>query len=440
MYFRLSAKVITFRLALILASSAFIGWLFGYTLLALLITSLSLLFWHYRHLFKLVDWLWQSKAISPPQSDGIWGRVYDGLYRQIKQNRQKTKALNDKIRRFRDGAEALPDAALVLSDDLAIEWGNKKAHKLLGVRWPSDVGQRIDNLLRAPEFAQYLEDGIFDAPCSLVSPVNNDIQLELRLMAYGSEHILLLARDISHIHRLEEMRRDFVANVSHELKTPLTVVRGYVEMIQSTEHALDPHWKKVFTTIEGQVSRMDRLVEQLLNLSKVETNADNDNKHVIDMPLLINTLVDDVSWLNQNKHHQIEKDIDSDIGIIGIDTELKSACANLLSNAIAYTQERGSIKVTWQKQGGSAKFSVKDNGPGIKPEDINRLTERFYRIDKSRSRDTGGSGLGLAIVKHVLHHHNAELIINSEWGSGSEFTILFDDVSVVDLSEKLPTD
>ena len=437
MYFRLSAKVITFRLVLILAASAFVGWLLGYTLLALLATCLVLLFWHYRHLFKLVDWLWQSKAISPPQSEGIWGRVYDGLYRQIKQNRQKTKALNEKIRRFRDGAEALPDAALVLSDDLAIEWGNKKAHKLLGVRWPGDVGQRIDNLLRAPEFAQYLEDGVFDAPCSLASPVNSDIQLEIRLMAYGSEHILLLARDISHIHRLEEMRRDFVANVSHELKTPLTVVRGYVEMIQSTEHALDPHWQKAFTTIEGQVTRMDRLVEQLLNLSKVETKADNDNKHVIDMPLLINTLVDDVSWLNQNKHHQIEIDIDADIGIVGIDTELKSACANLLSNAIAYTQDNGLIKVTWQKQGRGAKFSVKDNGPGIKEEDIKRLTERFYRIDKSRSRDTGGSGLGLAIVKHVLHHHNAQLIITSEWGSGSEFTILFDKASVVDLSENL---
>jgi len=437
MHFRLSARVIILRLVLILLSSGFVGWVFGYTLLALLGTSLVLLIWHYRHLFKLVEWLWQSKAISPPQSEGIWGRVYDGLYRQIKQHRQKTKVLNEKIRRFRDGAEALPDAALVLSDELTIQWGNKKANKLLGVRWPGDLGQRVDNLLRAPEFAHYLEEGIYDSPCSLASPVNNDIQLEIRLMAYGSEHILLLARDISHIHRLEEMRRDFVANVSHELKTPLTVVRGYVEMIQSTDHALDPQWQKAFSTIEGQVSRMDRLVEQLLNLSKVEIHSDIDNKQVVDMPLLINTLVDDVSWLNQNKSHQIETNIDADIGIVGIDTELKSACANLLSNAIAYTQEQGTIKVSWLKQGDKAQFVVKDNGPGIKPEDINRLTERFYRIDKSRSRDTGGSGLGLAIVKHVLHHHNAELLINSEWGVGSEFTILFDESSVVDLSESI---
>lgn len=435
MHFRLSPRVIILRLLLILLSSGFVGWIFGYSLLALLATSLALLLWHYNHLFKLVEWLWQSKAISPPQSEGIWGRVYDGLYRQTKQHRHKTKALNEKIRRFRDGAEALPDAALVLSDDLAIQWGNKKASRLLGVRWPGDIGQRVDNLLRAPEFAEYLEEGIYDSPCSLVSPVNNEIQLEIRLMAYGSEHILLLARDISHIHRLEEMRRDFVANVSHELKTPLTVVRGYVEMIQSTDYALDPQWQKAFTTIEGQVSRMDRLVEQLLNLSKVENHSDIDDKHVVDMPLLIKSLVDEVSWLNQNKSHQIETDINTDIGIVGIDTELKSACSNLLSNAIAYTQEQGTIKVSWVKQGNKAQFIVKDNGPGIKPEDINRLTERFYRIDKSRSRDTGGSGLGLAIVKHVLHHHNAELVINSKWGSGSEFSIIFDERSVVELSD-----
>jgi len=435
MHFQSSAKFITLRIISTLLISTFVGWLFGYSLLALLTTCLVLLFWHYRHLFKLVNWLEQSKAISPPESDGIWGRIYDGLYRQIKQHRQKTKALNYKIRRFRDGAEALPDAALVLSDELAIQWGNKKAQRLLGVRLPDDIGQRIDNLLRAPEFVQYLDDGLFDEPCSLVSPMNSHIQLEVRLMAYGNEHILLLARDISHLYRLEEIRRDFVANVSHELKTPLTVVRGYIEMIQSTDHALEPHWQRAFSTIEGQVTRMDRLVEQLLNLSKVETHSEVDNKHIIDMPLLINTLVDDVSWLNHGKDHQIEKNIDANIGVIGIDTELKSACANLLSNAIAYTQAQGTIKVIWRKEGDKAKFIVKDNGPGIKPQDIKRLTERFYRVDKSRSRDTGGSGLGLAIVKHVLHHHNSELIINSKWGSGSEFAILFEEASLVELSE-----
>ena len=425
MHFRLSFISIIYRLLVILLASAFVGWLFDYVLLVMLATSIFLLVWHYHHLFKLINWLWQSKALSPPQAKGVWGYLYDGLYRQVKQQRNKQKQLNEKIRRFRDGAEALPDAALMLSEELTIEWGNKKAQRLLGVRWPEDFGQRIDNLLRAPEFSDYLAHENFEYPCLLASPIHSDVQLEIRLMAYGSENVLLLARDISNLQRLEDMRRDFVANVSHELKTPLTVVRGYVEMIQASQETFDPHWQKAFQTIEGQVSRMDRLVEQLLNLAKVENNSD-DEKQSVNMAQLIHTLVDEVTWLNQEKQHKITLDISTDVFILGFETELKSACANLLSNAIAYTPPEGCIEVSWRLMGNKAIFSVKDNGDGIKPEHVNRLTERFYRIDRSRSRDTGGSGLGLAIVKHVLHHHQAELIINSHWGQGSEFSIYFD--------------
>ena len=425
MYFRLSFKNIVSRLLAILIASAFVGWLFDHVLLVMLASSIFLLIWHYHHLFKLIKWLWQSKALSPPQASGVWGYLYDGLYRQIKQQRNKQKQLNEKIRRFRDGAEALPDAALMLSEELTVEWGNKKAHRLLGVRWPDDFGLRIDNLLRAPEFADYLALENFESPCLLTSPVQPAVQLEIRIMAYGSEHVLLLARDISNLQRLEDMRRDFVANVSHELKTPLTVVRGYVEMIQASKEEFDPHWQKAFQTIEGQVSRMDRLVEQLLNLAKVENNT-HDDKQWVDMAQLITTLVDEVTWLTQDKQHKITLDISTNVYVFGCETELKSACANLLSNAIAYTPANGCIDVSWQLQGDKAIFSVKDNGDGIKPEDVNRLTERFYRIDRSRSRDTGGSGLGLAIVKHVLHHHQAELVINSHWGQGSEFSIYFD--------------
>ncbi len=425
MYFRLSFRNIIFRLLALFIASAFIGWLFEHILFTMLATTLFLLVWHYHHLFKLINWLWQSKALSPPQAKGVWGYLYDGLYRQVKQHRRKQKQLNEKIRRFRDGAEALPDAALMLSKELTIEWCNKKAQRLLGLRWPDDFAQRIDNLLRAPEFSDYLVKENFESPCLLISPVHSDVQLEIRIMAYGSEHVLLLARDISNIQRLEDMRRDFVANVSHELKTPLTVVRGYVEMIQASQGEFESHWNKAFQTIEGQVSRMDRLVEQLLNLAKVENN-NHDEKKSVNMAQLINTLVDEVTWLNQEKKHQINVTITTDIHVLGYETELKSACANLLANAIAYTPENGCIDVSWQLESNKAIFSVKDNGDGIKPEHVNRLTERFYRIDRSRSRDTGGSGLGLAIVKHVLHHHQAELVIASHWGQGSEFSIYFD--------------
>ena len=425
MHFRLSAKEIYSRLIIALLLSAIVGYLLGYTFELIAFCALGFVLWHYHHLYQMAQWLWKSKSISPPQSAGIWGRIYDGLHRQIQKYRTKQKLLSQKIRQFRDGAEALPDAALVLSTDLSILWANKKAQRILGIRWPSDVGQRIDNLLRFPEFTKYLDEGSFEHPCHIPSPHNSELRLELRLMAYGGDQVLLLARDVSKIHRLEEMRRDFVANVSHELKTPLTVVRGYVEMILATEHALDPHWQKAFSTIEGQVTRMDRLVEQLLILSRVEIQKNDDDKHVVDMPKLLNGLVEDAKWLNQQKQHTLEVDIEPQLMIEGVENELKSACLNLISNAIAYTQPNGVIKITWQRSGNKAKFSVKDNGPGIRPEDINRITERFFRVDKSRSRDTGGSGLGLAIVKHVLNHHKAELSIDSQWGEGSEFIIYF---------------
>lgn len=431
MHFKLSAKTLFTRLTVWLLLSFLLGYFIGYMWQVVILTCVSLLLWHYHHLYLLINWLWQSKSISPPHASGVWGRIYDGLYRLIKQYRQKQKVLNEKIRRFRDGAEALPDAAIVLSQDLTIDWGNKKAQRLLGVHLPGDVGQRIDNLIRYPEFATYLEEGNFETPCHIPSPIDAELQLELRMMAYGSEQILFLARDISKIHRLEEMRRDFVANVSHELKTPLTVVRGYVEMIQSTEQELTPHWQRAFKSIESQVSRMDRLVEQLLVLSRVEINTEHDAKTRINMPKLLELLVDDAQWLNQEKKHVIEADIDASIGLMGFETEIKSACSNLLSNAIAYTAANGHIKVSWQRDGHKVKFSVKDNGPGIQPEHLNRLTERFYRVDKSRSRDTGGSGLGLAIVKHVLAHHHAELVISSDWGQGSEFAIYFEPNAII---------
>ena len=331
--------------------------------------------------------------------------------------------------RFHSGIEALPDAALILSTDLLILSGNKKAQRLLGVCFPDDIGKHIEQLLVDPVLSEYLAQDNFESPCLITSPINDELQLEISVMSFGGERVILMSRAIAKYHRMKKMRREFVANVSHELKTPLTVVRGYVEMIQETEYALDSHWQKVFCTIEGQVSRMERLVEQLLSLSKVENNRDDDAMRQVDMPKLIENLVEDAKWLNQIKQHEIKTNIAYGIGVFGIETELKSACSNLISNAIAYTPAHGVIEISWQKNGDKMIFSVKDNGDGIKAEQVNRLTERFYRIDKSRSRDTGGSGLGLAIVKHVLLHHKAELVITSQWGEGSEFSIYFDESS-----------
>lgn len=428
MYLRLTALSLYTRLFVSVCACLLIGFFIGYLWAIAFFFVTGLLLWNYQQTLKLVHWLWESKSLTPPVARGVWGRIFDGLYRQVKHSRRKQKKLNDRIRQFRDGAEALPDAALVLSNDYIIEWGNTKAQNILGIRTPEDTGQRIDNLIRFPKFSLQISEGHIDQPIHIPSPLNNEIKLELRLMRYGSDQVLFLARDVSKISRLEQMRKDFVANVSHELKTPLTVVRGYMEMIQSTDNVLDDHWQKAFNTIESQVTRMDRLVEQLLTLSRVEINGEHDLKNRIDMPRLIQQLVEDANWLNQEKKHNITLEIDSTLNIQGIDTEIKSACSNLLSNAIAYTQNNGKIHVAWKNVDNKVRFSVKDNGPGIKPDHINRLTERFYRVDKSRSRNTGGSGLGLAIVKHVLQHHNAELMISSDWGNGSEFSIDFHQV------------
>lgn len=426
MNFNLIIRTLLVKLATWLFISLVIGYLFNSIWLCLAICCFTIVVWQYKNLYECIHWVLQSKTIFPPQSEGIWGDIYNGMYRKIKKHRNKQKELNDKVRQFRDGAEALPDAALVLTKDFVIQWGNKKAQNLVGVRPVGDIGQRIDNLIRFPVFTKYLEDKNWESPCHIFSPVNHDIHLELRFMDYGSDHYLFIARDVSKIRRLEEMRRDFVANVSHELKTPLTVVRGYIEMTQMEQESFSPHWVKTFSTIESQVSRMDRLVEQLLILSKTEISNDDNVKQSIIVGELIEDLIEDSQWLNQDKKHTITYDIDSSLSLLGFETELKSAFSNLLSNAIAYTQQAGEIHITWCKQGDKFKYSVKDNGPGIGKEHLSRLTERFYRIDKSRSRDTGGSGLGLAIVKHVINHHHAELQIISHIGKGSEFIIWFD--------------
>ena len=424
MIYRFSLHRFIAKQLLIFAFIALVGYWFDQITIFLLLGLVISLIWNYRHLNKLITWLWQKNLLHPPESNGIWGHVYDGIYRRIKNYRKKQKELNHRIRQFRDGAEALPDAAIVLGLDFSIRWSNKKASRLLGIRWPADSGQRISNLIRSPHLAKYIKKQDFSEPCSLLAPNNELQQLELRFMNYGDEQYLLLARDVSHLKRVERMRRDFVANVSHELKTPLTVVRGYVEMIKEDD-SLSDHWAKSFVAIEQQVTRMDRLVQQLLVLSKVEVNIEEDIRSKINVPKVINQLVEDVHWLNNEKQHLLNVDMDPRLGILGIDSELKSAFSNLIVNAMNYTAKGGNINISWKVVDNYCVFSVNDDGCGIAPDDISRLSERFYRVDKSRSRDTGGTGLGLAIVKHVANHHRANLLIESELNKGSTFSLRF---------------
>lgn len=410
------------RLAVFLLLCLFIGLLVGKPLWILIIGLLGLVIWHYRQLARLNFWLWRDRKLTPPQGSGSWEGVFNGIYRLQGKNRRRVGQLAALLGRFRQGAEALPDAAVVLDSEHNILWCNKLAQLMLGFVWPQDNGQRIDNLIRHPDFSAYIKAGKYKDPLELASPVSERRLLEIRIMAYGDRQLLLIARDITRIRQLEGMRKEFVANVSHELKTPLTVLQGYLEMMQSMAEP-DSMNAKPLALMQQQTRRMQSMVEQLLVLSRIEDAADINLENTVNMSQLIEVLKEEAKALAQDKYElsfHCEPGLDSH----GNELQLRSACSNLISNAIRYTEPGGKITVQWRSVASGGLFSVADTGEGIAPQHISRLTERFYRVDSARSRQTGGSGLGLAIVKHALSHHHSELNISSELGKGSTFSFV----------------
>lgn len=418
----LSKRKIFSKIFLLFFIVALIGWLFDLLFPALFATSLVLLGWNYRHIFLLDKWLWRDKKLTPPAGDGSWQQVFDGIYYRLRKARKKNKELRGLIRRFRDGAEALPDAIVVLNSDWTIIWCNKLAQQLVGLRWPQDERQRIDNLIRNPEFQTYIQQKQFDHPLELSSPVNEDLVLEYRMLQYGNDQHLLIVRDVTQLKLLEQVRKDFVANVSHELRTPLTVLQGYLEVMDAENLPNAGIWLKAHTVMLEQTKRMDALVQQLLTLSRIEAAAKVQFEDHIDVPAMLAMLEQESQTLNRDKHHQISFSVEPDLVVSGIREELRSAFSNLITNAIKYTPNGGEIQVSWVRQHQKAVFSVSDNGEGIAPQHVKRLTERFYRVDQARARATGGTGLGLAIVKHVLQRHNSKLMIFSEPKKGSSFS------------------
>ena len=418
----LSKRKIFSKIFLLFFIVALIGWLLDLLFPALFATSLVLLGWNYRHIFVLDKWLWRDKKLTPPAGDGSWQQVFDGIYYRLRKARKKNKELRALIRRFRDGAEALPDAIVVLNSDWTIIWCNKLAQQLVGLRWPQDERQRIDNLIRNPEFQAYIQQKQFDQPLELSSPVNEDLVLEYRMLQYGDDQHLLIVRDVTQLKLLEQVRKDFVANVSHELRTPLTVLQGYLEVMDADNLPNPGIWLKAHTVMLEQTKRMDALVQQLLTQSRIEAAAKVQFEDHIDVPAMLAMLEQESQTLNRDKHHQISFSIEPDLVVSGIREELRSAFSNLITNAIKYTPNGGEIQVSWVRQHQKAVFSVSDNGEGIAPQHVKRLTERFYRVDQARARATGGTGLGLAIVKHVLQRHNSKLMIFSEPKKGSSFS------------------
>lgn len=425
MYYPFSWLRSSIRLVLFLMVFALVGWYLDDMVMAIAIGATLLLCFNYWHLYKLNRWLWHSRKMSPPTVKGMWEHIYEGIYYLQRRNRNKRKELGELVKRFREGSEALPDAAVVVDAKACIIWCNRLARLDLGLKWPQDSGRRIDNLLRHPEFIQYFHAGNYKYPIEVPAPTNPNKTFEYRIMPYGEEHLLLIARDITRVSQLEEMRKDFVANVSHELRTPLTVINGYLEILPIDEDA-DPFMKKAMNEMVSQTHRMQNLIEDLLVLSRIEASSERIYENVVNMPAVLAQVETEALALNKEKQHQIRFHVDPELCVFGVETELRSACSNLVFNAVHYTPAGGEINVYWHRKSDGVHFAVVDNGDGIEQNHLNRLTERFYRVDKARSRKTGGSGLGLSIVKHVLSHHNSRLDITSTLGEGSQFSFVLD--------------
>ncbi|MFZ3617740.1 phosphate regulon sensor histidine kinase PhoR [Leclercia barmai] len=417
---RLSWKRLCFELILCCIPALILGALIGYLPWFLLAAVTGLLIWHFWNLLRLSWWLWVDRSMTPPPGSGSWEPLLYGLHQMQMRNKKRRRELGSLIKRFRSGAESLPDAVILTTEEGTMFWCNGLAQQLLGLRWPDDNGQNILNLLRYPEFAQYLKKRDFTRPHNLV--LNNGRHLEIRVMPYSDKQWLMVARDVTQMHQLEGARRNFFANVSHELRTPLTVLQGYLEMMQEQTLEGAPR-EKALQTMREQTQRMEGLVKQLLTLSRIEAAPTLALNETIDVPMMLRMLEREAQTLSQQQH-QLTFEVDNTLKVRGSNDELRSAISNLVYNAVNHTPAGTHITVRWQHVPTGAEFSVEDNGPGIGPEHIPRLTERFYRVDKARSRQTGGSGLGLAIVKHAINHHDSRLDIVSTPGKSTRFSFV----------------
>ncbi|CAG19135.1 phosphate regulon sensor histidine kinase PhoR [Photobacterium profundum] len=419
---RLSWKKLVWELAFFYFPWVILGLVFGYLPWFLLVATWIQLIWHFHNQLKMSDWLWKERSLTPPSGSGSWEPLFNGMYRLQQRNRRRRRELATLIRRFRNGAESMPDAVVVFRSEGNIVWCNKLAQHLLGLRWPDDAGQPISNLLRSPDFVRYIAKQEFEHPLEIASPLNYDRTLELRIMRYTEGEYLMVVRDVSQLKQLEGMRRNFFANVSHELRTPMTVLQGYLEMSKDPEMLAGPMWGKAHGVMTEQLVRMNSLVEQLLTLSKIEAAPTIELEETVNIPAMLDILEKEAISLSGDKNQHFTFDVDASLNVFGDEDQLRSAVSNLVYNAVKHTPCDANITVRWYLSAAGPRLEVTDSGEGIGPQHIHRLTERFYRVDKARSRETGGSGLGLAIVKHALSHHDSLLEIESELDKGSTFS------------------
>ena len=382
-----------------------------------------------RHLWYLLRLAWlirRQHRLVPPFPPGVWGDVYRSIGRYQQRGRKGRKRQLRFIRRFREAANSVPDALVVLDKNRRIEWANPAATALMDLHWPQDDGKPLLEVFRHPELGEYICAGEYGRPLEVAPEHDRSIMLSIRVAPFGErkKQRLIVGRDITKIFHLNVIRRDFVANASHELRTPLTVIAGFLENLLDSPQTPPGH-RRPLGLMQNQAERMRSIIEDLLTLSRLEMDEDASERAPVDVPCELEQIIADARTLSAGAH-RFSIDIEPDLMLLGKAGELRSALSNILFNAVKHTPPDSRIELRWGlDEDGAPVYSVQDDGPGIAPEHIPRLTERFYRVDKARSRASGGTGLGLAIVKHVLNHHAARLAVISEPGAGATFACHF---------------
>jgi two-component system phosphate regulon sensor histidine kinase PhoR len=409
------------RLALILGGAGVLAYFYGPVtgLIAALCSVIGLVVMQLVYLRRLSWWL-EHPETRLPDGWGAWTDLFARLYRLRREDDRNRAELNEWLTRFRQAMSLLPDGVVIMDDVLFLEWCNPAAERHLGLNRERDKGMRVTNLIRSPHFIDYLILGRYEQPLTLSL---RERKLIVHIIPFENRRQILVTHDATEAERIEHMRRDFIANASHELRTPLTVINGFLEIAQA-QPDLDPRTRQSHLALMAeQGRRMQNLVEDMLSLTRLESLDYPMRPEPVRMRSLLGQVLQEAQALSAGRH-AITLTVDGP-DISGSVEELRSAFGNLASNAVRYTPDGGRIDMVWRQGGEGPQFAVRDNGIGIRPEHIPRLTERFYRVDKSRSRETRGTGLGLAIVTHVLLRHGAQLDIESEPGQGSTFIVTF---------------
>jgi two-component system phosphate regulon sensor histidine kinase PhoR len=415
------------RTAIILVACAVVGWMAGWMtgIIVALLAMMVMVFVQLNYLYQLSNWMDDPQSAKLPDGWGAWTNIFSRLYRMRRDDEKNQAELTEWLARFRQAMHLLPDGVVIMDDVLFLEWCNPAAEKHLGLTHERDKGMRVTNLVRSPDFMDYIILGRYEQPLTISF---RERKLIVHIIPFENRRQILVTHDATESERIEEMRRDFIANASHELRTPLTVIVGFLEIAASEglDVATRTSHLKLMTE---QGHRMQHLIEDMLTLSRLESVDYPMRPERVDVAMLMEQVLRDARALSAGKH-EVTMSV-SGPDIMGSYEELHSAFGNLASNAVRYTPAGGKIHLVWKEYEGGVKFMVEDTGIGISPEHISRLTERFYRVDKSRSRETQGTGLGLAIVKHVLLRHGSTLQIKSEAGKGSAFIVCLPKTAVV---------